>query len=596
MFCRKSFDGGGLSNRQRLRRKIGYIPTFFERLKTCWRKNDARLHKRLAVMKNRGARVHESMTSSPYKQTTTFTSSELSEDVSRLAARIGGPVIALVANSDEELSEVIATQCLAGVPSAKDVTTINACVQAARSIAFDGHALAISLPNDYSIVFCGLATDSYRVRLASLVHASSGIARQLMQSACEATRFQRQTELMQVQLDASALQIAQSFEEQCWLRDLARNLSISNETANANVLAQGILAPLLDLLRTEELFLVVREEETARSGLASCFFGSQRVSIAEVVQLIQQLIQQKPTGPIVINRSSLLDDRIHSLVSVPVLSNDRPLGYIIAVNRLAQPTGMGFNLMDPEFGSVEVGLMEEASVLLSTQTHNIRLILDSQHLALGTLQAMSRAIDARDPYTRGHSERVARLSFELGEILGLEETACQEIYVAGILHDVGKIGIPDRVLLKAGALSDEEFDIIKQHPEIGYRIVEQLGKLHFTLPGVLYHHERWDGRGYPQGLAGDDIPLMARIIAVADSFDAMTSSRPYRHAMPLGKACDIILEGSGKQWDSMLVRCFQHWMQQRKSTLPELPANGVSLIPQEPPYADITQSILALQL
>ncbi len=114
------------------------------------------------------------------------------------------------------------------------------------------------------------------------------------------------------------------------------------------------------------------------------------------------------------------------------------------------------------------------------------------------------------------------------------------IYVAGILHDVGKIGVPDRVLLKAGTLSDEEFDIIKQHPEIGYRIVEQLGKLHFTLPGVLYHHERWDGRGYPQGLAGDDIPLMARIIAVADSFDAMTSSRPYRNAMPLSQACDII--------------------------------------------------------
>jgi HD-GYP domain-containing protein (c-di-GMP phosphodiesterase class II) len=123
-----------------------------------------------------------------------------------------------------------------------------------------------------------------------------------------------------------------------------------------------------------------------------------------------------------------------------------------------------------------------------------------------------------------------------------------------------------------------------------------LGKLHFTLPGVLYHHERWDGRGYPQGLAGDDIPLMARIIAVADSFDAMTSSRPYRNAMPLAQACEIIQEGSGKQWDAMLVRCFQHWREQRISSLPQLPANGTSLIPQEPPYADITQSILALQL
>jgi HD-GYP domain-containing protein (c-di-GMP phosphodiesterase class II) len=390
--------------------------------------------------------------------------------------------------------------------------------------------------------------------------------------------------------------MAQSFEEQCWLRDLARNLSITGATTNANALARGILGPLLELLRAEELYVIVNKEETLRSGLVSNCFGETRWSVEAISALLDELAPEGPIAPVVVNNAELLSGQIHSLVAVPIVTCDRPLGYIVAVNRLVAVAGNVPGLIDPEFGSVEVGLMEEASVLLSTQAHNIRLVLDSQHLALGTLQAMSRAIDARDPYTRGHSERVARLSFEIAEILGLQETACQEIYVAGILHDVGKIGIPDRVLLKAGALTDEEYGIIKQHPEIGYRIIEQLGKLHFTLPGVLYHHERWDGGGYPHGLAGEDIPLMARIIAVADSFDAMTSSRPYRHAMPLAKACDIIGSGAGKQWDAMLVRCFQQWQVQRQQSLPELPPNGVSLIPQEPPYADITQSILALQM
>lgn len=522
--------------------------------------------------------------------------SELSEDVASVAARLGGPVHQLVGTTEKELSGLIGIDRLAVNGLASVGSVVAACVQAAESLTFDGQPAAVSLGPHATVVFCCLNTESYRAKLAAVISAPERIAKALMQAACEATCLNRQAELLQIQLDASALQIAQSFEEQCWLRDLARNLSISNATANANILARGILAPLVDLLRAEELFVLVHEQETSLSGLSSASFGQGQILPKEIGGVLQNLVQHKPVGPIVINNDCLLSGRIHSLAAVPLLLRDQALGYLVAVNRIAHVSGRGLNLMDPEFGSVETGLLEEASILLSTQTHNIKLVLDSQHLALGTLQAMSRAIDARDPYTRGHSERVARLSFEIAEILGLEETACQEIYVAGILHDVGKIGVPDRVLLKAGALTDEEFAIIKQHPEIGYRIIEQLGKMHFTLPGILYHHERWDGHGYPQRLVGDNIPLMARIISVADSFDAMTSSRPYRHAMPLAKACEIIHEGAGKQWDAMLVRCFQQWQLQRRAALPELPPDGISLIPQEPPYADITQSILALQL
>lgn len=529
------------------------------------------------------------------QERTSPATSELTEDLANLAARLGCEVVQLAQPAGQVCLTAIIDHCRDRYGIVLNESLKSLIAAALVRLEIDAEAQAFPIDGQRTLVIGKLDTPLSKVQVLALIGAPAAVARSFMRSACEATALDRKAKGLQLQLDISAQQIAQSFEEQCWLRDLARNMSISPETANANLLAQGILRPLLDLLRSEELFLLVREDETARSGLTNSYFGNEKVLLAEIAGLMQTLVQSKPTGAIVLNKANLLGGRIHSLVAVPLLSCERPLGYIVALNRLP-PSANAFRLMTPDFGSIEVGLLEEASVLLSTQTHNIRLILDSQHLALGTLQAMSRAIDARDPYTRGHSERVARLSFELAEILGLEETACQEIYVAGILHDVGKIGIPDRVLLKAGALSDEEFDIIKQHPEIGYRIVEQLGKLHFTLPGVLYHHERWDGRGYPQGLAGDDIPLMARIIAVADSFDAMTSSRPYRNAMPLSQACEIIHDGSGKQWDAMIVRCFQHWRQQRMASLPQLPANGVSLIPQEPPYADITQSILSLQM
>jgi HD-GYP domain-containing protein (c-di-GMP phosphodiesterase class II) len=128
--------------------------------------------------------------------------------------------------------------------------------------------------------------------------------------------------------------------------------------------------------------------------------------------------------------------------------------------------------------------------------------------------------------------------------------------MAGLLHDIGKIGVPDYVLGKPDRLTDEEFAQIKRHPEIGCAILKHLKQLHFVLPGVLHHHESFDGRGYPHGLAGDSIPLLGRIIAVADAYDAMTSDRPYRSGMPTEKAEAILRSGAGKQWDPRMIEAF----------------------------------------
>ena len=175
---------------------------------------------------------------------------------------------------------------------------------------------------------------------------------------------------------------------------------------------------------------------------------------------------------------------------------------------------------------------------------------------VGLTRSLTAAIDAKDEYTYGHSERVARMAVELGRELGLREAEQNDIYLAGLLHDIGKIGIRDDVLTKRGPLTDDEFKHIQQHPVIGHRILADLHAIAHLLPGVLYHHERYDGRGYPEGLKGDSIPLLARILAVADSFDAMNTSRPYRIAMPPERVDQILREGAGIQWDPLVIDAY----------------------------------------
>jgi HD-GYP domain-containing protein (c-di-GMP phosphodiesterase class II) len=151
---------------------------------------------------------------------------------------------------------------------------------------------------------------------------------------------------------------------------------------------------------------------------------------------------------------------------------------------------------------------------------------------------------------------VAELAAALARAHGLPEEMVEQVRMAGIVHDVGKIGVPEAVLCKTGRLTPEEFEQIKQHPEIGYQILKDIPHFQDLLPGVLSHHERYDGRGYPQGLAGDRIPLMARIIGLVDSFDAMSSNRTYRSAMPRGRVFEELAEHAGKQFDPGLVESF----------------------------------------
>lgn len=239
-------------------------------------------------------------------------------------------------------------------------------------------------------------------------------------------------------------------------------------------------------------------------------------------------------------------DRVSQFACFPLIRKDQDFGAILALNRED-----GRDLCSEEIRLVNSVVERSAAFLENAQLYD-----DLEQLFMGMLHALVSSIDAKDPYTCGHSQRVAWLSRHIGKLLGMSEEQCQRIYLSGLLHDIGKIGVPEAVLCKDGRLTEEEFDEIKKHPEIGAHILEGVRQVDDLIPGVLYHHERYGGGGYPTGRAGEEIPLLGRIICLADSFDAMTTSRTYRQAQTPAEAAEEILRCRGPQFDPHIVDRF----------------------------------------
>jgi putative nucleotidyltransferase with HDIG domain len=182
---------------------------------------------------------------------------------------------------------------------------------------------------------------------------------------------------------------------------------------------------------------------------------------------------------------------------------------------------------------------------------------EREELMLGILTALTRSIDAKSKWTAGHSERVTKYAEMIGRKLKLSDEDIRNLIISAILHDIGKLAVPEEILDKPGKLTNEEYSIVKTHPDVGANIVEEIPAYHrVILPGILHHHERWDGMGYPQGLKGEDIPLFARIIAVADVFDAITADRPYRKAMSEDEVRTFVRENIGKMFDPEITELF----------------------------------------
>ena len=276
---------------------------------------------------------------------------------------------------------------------------------------------------------------------------------------------------------------------------------------------------------------------------------------SDFAKFMERLGPRVATEPVVLNRAATSSPTwfypdVREIISVPIREGNRMFGWLLALNH----TGAGdVTNSEGEFGTVEACLMASVATILGIHCGNIALYHEQSEFFSSVVRALTSAIDAKDPYTCGHSDRVARLSVCLARRLGCNTEDLSTIYLSGLLHDIGKIGIDDNVLRKPGALTPAEFEHIKTHPDLGCQILDGVKQLDKVMPVVRHHHEAWNGEGYPAGLKAEETPFLARVVAVADSIDAMSSDRPYRKGMSDEKLDAILRDGAGKQWDPKIV-------------------------------------------
>ena len=362
-----------------------------------------------------------------------------------------------------------------------------------------------------------------------------------------------------------AMQVSQDFEELAWLRECGVAIQSLGAKSPTVGLAQSILDSLVQLLQADQIAMAtyvqpvdVDEEMAFTNACEVVSFGADEFEPDAIREIFEKFGYLAIDRPYVTN--ALLDlysEHNIELILVPIRIEAKVFGWLVAFQSIpSEVVSSGRQIREPSFGSFEAGLLGSAASFLASFEQSRLLIEEQEDLLIGVVRALVNTIDAKDPYTCGHSDRVASISRIIGEQYGLDAVECEQIHLAGLLHDIGKIGVPDAVLLKPGELDDDEFEQLKQHPVIGYQVLKNLKQMSFILEGVLHHHESLDGSGYPDGLAGYSIPLAARIIAVADAFDAMTSDRPYRAGMPPQQAEQILRENAGPQWDPQILAAF----------------------------------------
>ena len=235
----------------------------------------------------------------------------------------------------------------------------------------------------------------------------------------------------------------------------------------------------------------------------------------------------------------------NDMICVPVKTKDKILGVLQTINKKAGT----FNEEDAEILSA---LANQVAVAIE----NANLYQELKDAFYGTAQALAETIEKRDPYTGGHTKRVMNYSLAIGRMLGLNRAELENLKLSAILHDIGKIGVRDSVLLKESRLDPAELEAMNMHPKYGSDILSHVKQLKDVIPGMRGHHEKYDGTGYPDGLKGSEIPLTARIIAVADTFDAMTTDRPYRKALSAESAFEELRKYAGRQFDPAAVEAF----------------------------------------
>jgi HD-GYP domain-containing protein (c-di-GMP phosphodiesterase class II) len=383
-----------------------------------------------------------------------------------------------------------------------------------------------------------------------------------------AEKFQAETKAEE-QIEMVGTELAQTYEELVLLHRLSTNMKVTE--ADSNFL-QMACDSLTEIVSVEGIAILLEKAiDDERQWVIAA--GSGLIDMDEQTAAI---LHSRLTDDINSGKEALLDSevdssfrydwpsRINNIIAVPLFGKEKAeshfagknktcnsiMGFMVAINRIGKQ----------DFDSTDVKLFNSVAGGCAVFIENGRLFKDLKELFIGSLKALTSSIDAKDTYTHGHSERVAFISRWIAEHLSerelLEEEQIHKVYLAGLLHDIGKIGIEEAVLRKTGKLTEQEFSRIKKHPSIGAGILREIQQMRDIVPGVLCHHERVDGRGYPNGLVGEKIPLTGKIVGLADSFDAMTSKRTYRNALTVEQALAEIERGLGTQFDEKLGRIF----------------------------------------
>lgn len=340
-------------------------------------------------------------------------------------------------------------------------------------------------------------------------------------------------------------QIERTYEEITLLHSLTRNLQISRSPVE---LARLCLSSMQGMIAAAGNVVSLQDEAGRGHFLTEGAIPFDAEGLERLLLRFERHCWSRPLVKNHIARTALGAEfpGLENFVAVPIAEGSRRFGWIVSCNLEG----------DREFGTVEASLLNSVATILGTHARNIDLYHERGELVLSFVRSLVQTLEARDAYTRGHSDRVALIGRRLAQELGLSDEEVRDIYTSGLLHDIGKIGVDDQVLRKPGRLSPREYRQIQEHPLIGYRIISGLKDLRNVLPGIRNHHECYDGSGYPDGLRGEEIPLMARILAVADAFDAMNSDRPYRNGLPIEQIDEILHRGAGQQWDARVVEAF----------------------------------------
>jgi putative nucleotidyltransferase with HDIG domain len=361
-------------------------------------------------------------------------------------------------------------------------------------------------------------------------------------------RDQVRVSAMESELDSLSGQLANTYEELSLIYQLSSGMKINRSTGE--FFKQACL-DVMDVMAMRGMGVALCGEHFHRQE--PVLYGALSLPPGKVHRLADDLmiVLAQRKAPMLVNHLAKdktlgwMAEYATQLLAVPLMRQEELLGCLFGIDKHSG-----------EFDTVDSKLLNSIANESAIYLENAMLFDNVRGLMMGLLHSLTSAVDAKDAYTCGHSERVALLSRSLAVEAGLTEHQVDRIYMAGLLHDVGKIGVPEAVLQKTGKLTNEEFDQIKKHPEIGARILRDIKQIEDIIPGVMHHHERYDGKGYPSGLAGENIPLMGRIICLADCFDAMTSSRTYRKALPLEVALTEIRRCSGTQFDPVLSDAF----------------------------------------